>query len=177
VSAQEITNWELIYGSIKLLIYNKAYFEQFLVIYLKSCVFYLKVLLIQLFERLSIKNDFLSDVAAFEGIIIGLSIPISLQVVSWIADRYEDNEISQVFIKEPLYKWQFYLIMPNIAISILLRLFNVEKPIILVLIYLWFLINIFIFYKFIKLVEQYTTNTDKVLIKIFRKNVDDMLEE
>lgn len=174
---QEMQDLEIIYGLIKLLIYNKAYFEQIIVIFLKSCVVYLKILLTQFFVGLRIKNEFLSDVAAFEGIIIGLSIPISLQVVSWIADRYEDNEISQVFIKEPLYQWQFYLILPNIAISILFRLFDVNKPIILAVVYFWLLINMLTFYKFIRLVEQYTTNTDKVLIKIFRKNVDDMLEE
>lgn len=175
--SQEIPNWEMIYGLVKLLIYIKAHFERVIGIFFDEYFVYLKFPLIQFFSGLSTKNEFLSDVAAFEGIIIGLSIPISLHVVSWIADRYEDHEISQFFIKEPLYKWQFYLILPNIAISILFRFLDVDEPILLTLIYFWLLINIIVFYKFIKLVEQYATNTDKVLIKIFRQNVDDILEE
>ena len=106
-----------------------------------------------------------------------MSIPISLQVVSWIVDRYEDHEISQFFIKEPLYRVQFFLILPNIAISLLIRLLDTTYSHALIFVYVWMLINIFIFYRFIKLVEQYTTNIDKIMINKFMRYVDDILKE
>jgi len=62
------------------------------------------------FSNLVPKSDFLSDIATFEGILIGVTIPISLQVVSWTFDRYKDKEIAQFFIKETLYKIQFAMV-------------------------------------------------------------------
>ena len=121
--------------------------------------------------------DFLSDIAAFEGILIGVSIPISLQVVTWVVDRYSDQEIAQFFIKEPLYRSQYLLFLPSIIIAILLRFLNISNSLILWLIFFWLVINIFIFYKFIRLVEQYATNTDKLLLRKLKHYVEDILEK
>jgi len=119
--------------------------------------------------------DFLSDIAAFEGILIGVSIPISLQVVTWVVDRYSDQEIAQFFIKEPLYRSQYLLFLPSIIIAILLRFLNISNSLILLLIFFWMVINIFIFYKFIRLVEQYAANTDKLLLRKLKHYVEDIL--
>jgi len=62
------------------------------------------------FSNLVPDSAFLSDIATFEGILIGVTIPISLQVVSWTFDRYKDKEIAQFFIKETLYKIQFAMV-------------------------------------------------------------------
>lgn len=121
--------------------------------------------------------DFLSDIAAFEGILIGVSIPISLQVVTWVVDRYSDQEIAQFFIKEPLYRAQYLLFLPSIIIAILLRFLNISNSLILWLIFFLLVINIFIFYKFIRLVEQYATNTDKLLLRKLKHYVEDILEK
>jgi len=177
VSIQDIFNWNTIYGLIKLLIHIKDYIELKLVIFLLGTINYFKLQLINYLSNFTLSNEFLSDAVAFQGVIIALSIPISLQVVSWIADRYEDHEISQFFIKESLYKLQFILILPNIAISLFIRLLNTTNYHVLLFIYLWLLLNIITFYKFIKLVEQYTTNIDKILINKFMRYVDDILEE
>ena len=177
MSIQDIFNWNTIYGLIKLLIHIKDYIELKLVIFLLGTINYFKLQLINYLSNFTLSNEFLSDAVAFQGVIIALSIPISLQVVSWIADRYEDHEISQFFIKESLYKLQFILILPNIAISLFIRLLNTTNYHVLLFIYLWLLLNIITFYKFIKLVEQYTTNIDKILINKFMRYVDDILEE
>jgi len=140
------------------------------------CVYICKVL-IDFIINLAPTPDFLSDIAAFEGILIGVSIPISLQVVSWVVDRYRDQEIAQFFIKEPLYRAQYLLFLPNIIIAILLRFLNISNSLILWLIFFWLVINIFIFYKFIRLVEQYATNTDKLLLRKLKHYVEDILEK
>ena len=52
--------------------------------------------------RIVPSKEFLSDAAAFEGVLIGVAIPISLQVVTWTADRYKDHEIAKFFTDERL---------------------------------------------------------------------------
>lgn len=128
------------------------------------------------FSDFAPKASFLSDIAAFEGVLIGVAIPIALQVVSRTADRYNDNEIAQFFTKESLYRWQYRLLLPNIAIVISLRFFDIDNSLILGTILIWLLINIVVFYKFIKLVEQYVTNTDELLLKKFNAHVENILK-
>lgn len=130
-----------------------------------------------LFNHLpTVDNAFLSDVAAFEGLIIGLSIPISLQVVSWIADRYEDHELSQFFINEFIYKFQLRSALLNITLAVFLRATNILNPIILTAIYIWFIINIYAFYRFIKLIEEYAVEIDKVMLKKLKRSVDEIFK-
>jgi len=129
------------------------------------------------FSNLVPDSAFLSDIATFEGILIGVTIPISLQVVSWTVDRYKDKEIAQFFIKEPLYKIQYLLLLPNIAIAIFLRLINMSNLIFLGFIFIWLIINMIIFYKFVRLIEQYITNTDKLLLRKLKKNVEIILKK
>jgi len=106
-----------------------------------------------------------------------LGIIKNLQVVSWTVDRYKDKEIAQFFIKEPLYKIQYLLLLPNIAIAIFLRLINMSNLIFLGFIFIWLIINMIIFYKFVRLIEQYITNTDKLLLRKLKKNVEIILKK
>lgn len=125
--------------------------------------------------------EFLSDIATFEGILIGITIPISLQIVTWTVDRYRDNEIAKFFIKESLYKFQFISLFPNILIAILLRFLNIDNSlvyfIILWFIFLWLVINIIIFVFFIKLVEGYVTNTDTIILNKLKLYVENILKK
>lgn len=125
----------------------------------------------------SLNSAFLSDLATFQGVLIGVAIPIALQVVTRTADRYRDQEIAQFFIKEPLYRSQYFLFLSNIAITILLRFLNISSLPTLLLIFLWFLLNICIFYRFIRLVEQYATNTDRLLLGKLKRHVETILKK
>ena len=122
-------------------------------------------------------NVFLSDVAAFEGILIAISIPLSLNVVSRATDRYNDQEISQIFTKEHIYKFQKIFLLINIGITIFLRFLDIKDQLILWLIFIMLLISIYVFYKFIKLVEQYSSNTDKLLLNRFKSDVEKILKK
>lgn len=122
-------------------------------------------------------NEFLSDVAALEGVLIGVAIPISLQVVIWTADRYKDHEIAKFFTDEPLYRWQYFLLLSNIGIAILFRFLDISNLLLLAIVFLWLIINIFIFYRFIRLVERYATETDRLLLQKLKHYVEDILKK
>ena len=124
----------------------------------------------------NLSSDFLSDVATFEGVLIGVAIPVSLQIVTWTADRYKDNEIAKIFTNEVLYKAQYFLFLPNIILAIFLRFIGVSDSFILWFIFLWLIFNIIIFYKFIRLVEAYATEPDKLLLNKLKKNVETLLQ-
>jgi len=125
----------------------------------------------------SLNSSFLSDVAAVEAVLIGISVPISLHVVTWTADRYRDHEIAKLFVGERLYRLQFFLLFPNIVIAILFRLIDTVNPYLLWFIFLWLIFNLFVFYKFIKIVEQYATNSDQYLLGRLKHYVQTILQK
>ena len=133
--------------------------------------------LLSVFFAFTPNSAFLSDLATLEGVLIGVTIPISLQVVIWTADRYKDHEIAQFFVKETLYRLQYVLLLPNIIFAIFLRFLDISHLGILWVIFFWLIGNIIVFYMFIRLVEQYATNTDKILLKKLRGYVEDIFEK
>ena len=121
--------------------------------------------------------SFLSDVAAFEAVLIGVSIPISLQVVTWTAERYKDLEISKIFIKEILYKLQYFLFLSNILIAITFKFAKINNKVALWVLLFWLFLNVAIFLRFIKRVEQYSADTENYLLMRLKKNVQNILQE
>jgi hypothetical protein len=149
---------------------------ELLILYLKQLADILHRML-TLLASIAPSNEFLSDVAALEGVLIGVAIPISLQVVTWTADRYKDHEIAKFFTAEVLYRWQYFLFLSNICIAILLRFLNISNLVPLAIIFLWLIVNICIFYRFIKLVERYATDTDQLLLQKLKHYVEDILKK
>lgn len=143
----------------------------FLAIWLDGVKEFVKILI-----KVTPNPDFLADVATFEGVLIALAIPVSLQVVNMSLDRYKDPELGQFFIKERLYFWQYLLLLPNIALAILLRFLDVKNSLFLWLVFVFLLVSMVVFYHFIKLVEKYMTSADKVLLDKIRKHVQDILK-
>ena len=60
--------------------------------------------------------DFLSDVAAFEAVVVALAIPLSFEIVSRISDRYESEVITRRFERE----WENRLLPVFLVVNILL---------------------------------------------------------
>lgn len=149
---------------------------ELLILYLKQLVDIVHRMLAFL-ASIAPSNEFLSDVAALEGVLIGVAIPISLQVVTWTADRYKDHEIAKFFTDEPLYRWQYRLLLSNIGIAIFLRFLNTSNFLLLAIVFLWLIINIYIFYRFIRLVERYATETDQLLLQKLKNYVEDILKK
>lgn len=134
-------------------------------------------MVIHFLSSFTITADFLSDIAVFEGILIGVAIPVSQQVVSSAMDRYKDPEIAQFFFKEDLYRSQYYLLLTNICFAIFLKVVRINDPLVLWIIFAWFIFNIIIFYRFVRLVEQYITNIDKLMLGKFKEYIEDILKK
>ena len=127
-------------------------------------------------------TSFLSDIAAFEAVIIAIAIPVSLEIISRLSDRYESAVISQHFVKETEVRLLPYFLIANILLAIVLR-FLVNEELILTLsnnegklwrVSSWILLGGFltavvmlVFY--IRKLTKYLTDTTYVLNKLYRE--------
>jgi len=125
----------------------------------------------RIIEESAVSQNFLSDIITFEGILIGVAIPISMQVVNWVSNKYKGTNLSKIFADEILYKLQYYLLLGNIFIAIYAKMVEISNKFSLLLLFIWFFINMVIFFCFVKLVERYTVEPDKYLIKKLKENI------
>ena len=76
------------------------------------------------FNKLEINSKVLSDISAFEAIVISIAIPLSFVIVSRISERYKSGVISKRFMKE----WEIlvlpFLLIFNIILSIGISFFS-----------------------------------------------------
>lgn len=79
-------------------------------------------------NKINPKPNFLSDIATFEGVIIAIAIPLSLDIVSRISERYKSEVISKQFFKEWEIKLLPYFLILNIVTAILLRFCVGDNP-------------------------------------------------
>ncbi|EKE11115.1 MAG: hypothetical protein ACD_15C00137G0012 [uncultured bacterium] len=68
--------------------------------------------------------DFLSDVAAFEAAVVAFLIPLSIEIISKVSERYESEITVRVFEKRLSNRWLPYLLMLNIGLAVILRFSN-----------------------------------------------------
>lgn len=137
-------------------------------------------ILSSLFNWLMQKNtnpDFLSDIATFEGVLIGVSIPVSLNVVISCTEKYKDPEIAKFYTSEWLYRIQYILFLSNIILAILFRFLDIKYNFILLPFFIWFVFNVYFFFIFIKLVERYVTETDKIFLEKLKKYAEDIFKK
>lgn len=129
------------------------------------------------FNGIIFDNSFLSDIASFESVLIGVFIPISLDVVFRAIKEYKDPEIAFLFKNEKLFKGQIFLFLPNVVLAITLSFLSVKNPIILGLIFNWFVINVIIFYLFFDLTIKYVAETHIILIKKLKKHAENIFKK
>lgn len=116
---------------------------------------------------------FLSDVAAFEATIIALAIPLSLEMVSRISERYQSEVITKRFLREWENKWLPILLIANIIVAVSLRFFVDDKPISEIWkILSWttfagFLLVTVVLIKFFILLTKYITDTEFIIRELF----------
>ena len=97
-----------------------------------------------------------------------MAIPIALNIVTITADRYRDSEIAQFFTGEFYYRFQIVSLLLSIGWVVFLHFLNVLgstdfSSTILWIAFVWFIVNLAVFYRFIRLVENYATHTDLIL--------------
>lgn len=131
---------------------------------------------ITFFSNFSPTPDFLSDIAAFEAVVIALAIPLSFEIVSRISERYQSEVISRKFIQNWSIKLLPIFLIFNMIFSISLRFFiNSNTTSIIWKLLAWitfagFLIIAVIFlFGFIPKLKRYMTDSDYVLEELFNE--------
>lgn len=73
------------------------------------------------FSSINPNPAFLSDVAAFEAVIIALLVPLSIEIVSRISERYNSDVITRVFESRWENKYLPLFLLVSIVLAVLLR--------------------------------------------------------
>lgn len=117
--------------------------------------------------------NFLSDVAAFEGVVIALVIPLSFEIVSRISERYHSEVITKQFFGE----WEIRLLpiflLINILLAISLRFFVQSNPTDIVwkisawIIFIFYLLIAIILFRFIVKLKSYMIDFEAVLERLY----------
>ena len=118
---------------------------------------------------------FLSDIIAFETVIVALLIPLSIEIISRISERYNSDVLIYVFQRQWRYKILPRLLLFNIVALIVLKFFMKEdytntlvwKAI------AWFMLLIFICIAFIvwrviKYIIKFVSDTNYVLNRLYQ---------
>jgi len=121
-------------------------------------------------------RNFLSDIAAFEAVVIGLAIPLSFDIVSRISERYQSEVITKKFIQDWEIELLPVLLILNIISAISLRFFVPDNPvgttwkILAWIIFTGFLFIAWLFsFKFLPKLKHYMTDTDFILNNLFNE--------
>lgn len=117
--------------------------------------------------------NFLSDVAAFESVVIAIAVPLSFEIVSRISERYQSEVISKQFLQEWEIKWLPRFLMVNIVLAIALRFFVQNNPSSVEWrIFAWITFAVFlsiatIFLSFIEKLKRYMIDTELILEELY----------
>ncbi len=116
--------------------------------------------------------DFLSDVAAFEAAVISFAIPLSIDMISRISDRYQSSVMSRRFEGEKINRLFPIALLVTISLAIILR-FRVgdEAASMAWKIVAWIFLLISLatacwIYKFIQLLRSYASNESFLVKKL-----------
>jgi len=70
---------------------------------------------------------FLSDIIAFETVMVAILIPLSIEIISRISERYNSEVLIYVFQKHWGYKILFPLLLFNLVVLIILKFFMTKE--------------------------------------------------
>lgn len=120
--------------------------------------------------------DFLSDVAAFEAVVIAIAIPLSFEIVSRISERYRSEVISKKFVQEWAVQLLPTFLIFNIILAVALRFFVNSNPTSIVwkllawIAFIGFLIIAgILLFCFIPRLKHYMTESEFVLEELFNE--------
>ena len=117
--------------------------------------------------------NFLSEIAAFEAVVIALAVPLSFEIVSRISERYQSEVISKRFIQEWEIKWLPRFLIANIILAVTLRFLVHSEPtsaiwkILAWITFGGFLFIAIILLKFFAKLKCYMADTESVLNKLY----------
>jgi hypothetical protein len=129
-----------------------------------------------LISQFTLDSNFLSDIAAFEAVIVAIAIPLSFNIVSVISEKYQSEVISKRYTQEWSVKFLPIFLITNIAIAITLRLFDKQgssliiwKIFTLVAFILFIIITLILLLKFIPRLRCYMEGPKFILSELFNE--------
>lgn len=116
---------------------------------------------------------FLSDLAAFEAMAIALAVPLSLDIVSRVSERYNSEVISKQFMRE----WEIGLLPPllilNILVVVVLRFLVHDESVssgwwrvVAWVTLVSFFLVAWVLLRFVTKLKEYMSNTESTLNKL-----------
>ncbi|PIR88863.1 MAG: hypothetical protein COU07_04140 [Candidatus Harrisonbacteria bacterium CG10_big_fil_rev_8_21_14_0_10_40_38] len=125
------------------------------------------------FGRITPNPTFLSDVAAFEAAIIAFLVPLSIEIISKISERYNSDVITRSFNNT----WENKILPPflliNIVAAILLRFFvqddinSVVWKILAWIVLLVFIYIAFAIWRIINRIKTFMSDTKSVISQLY----------
>ncbi|RUS99808.1 hypothetical protein DSM107003_03920 [Trichormus variabilis SAG 1403-4b] len=128
---------------------------------------------LNLIISISPNTGFLSDIVAFQGAIIAIAIPLSLEIISRISERYNSGVITKKFSQEWEIKLLPILLTIDIIAAIILKFFIPADSIsgygkfFAWITFIVFIFTIYILYKFFATLRRYITDTNFLLDEFF----------
>jgi len=117
---------------------------------------------------------FLSNIAAIEAVIIAIAIPLSLEIISKISERYQSEIISKKFFQSCTVTLLPTLLVLNIIVAVSLIFFVAESPssvlwknLAWITFFLFLFIVLFFTFVFIPRVMRYMRDTKFILKELF----------
>ncbi len=116
------------------------------------------------------KVNFFAAITAILSAVISLAIPLSINQVANSLKDYNDNEVSEMFFKEPVYL-QIQSVLFFLAFSLLFWYFSKNEFLVGSLCISFVILTLYYLYKFFNRVIRYITATDDVVHEYFHTNV------
>lgn len=122
--------------------------------------------------KLKLNANFLSDIAAFEAVVIAFLVPLSIDIISKISDRYNSDVISQIFENDWANKILPRLLLVNIVLAIFLRFISQgDNQSLIFKIFELILFVVFVGVAFailhiINLIKMYVSDTNSIINKL-----------
>lgn len=66
-------------------------------------------------------TDFLTDAVAVEAALLGLTVPLSFEIISRISERYNSDVVTRQFVEEPVVRWMPHCLVANICLAIVMK--------------------------------------------------------
>lgn len=115
----------------------------------------------------------------YSGIIAGfisITVPIALDIVSKHTEDFKDKEISNLFLKTWLYRFQVYINLTIVFLCILLIAMGIKSGIWMLLIIVLDLLAIVVFVFFLRMVQQFATNFADYYSTKLKKRSDEIVQ-
>lgn len=134
------------------------------------------------FEKFSPNLQALSLIITFEAAVVAILIPLSLEMISKISERYKSKIITNLFMSHNVIKFLPFLLIINIIICISLKFFvndeitlSIPIKIITLFVFILFFVISLSLLLFIEMLKKYLTKDDFIIKNLF-KEVDDAIK-